>query len=60
MLPSVDLPSFDRKGASFATYEQQVELWRHVANLGPVKRASALVLQMDAVADMFAWRPAAT
>ena len=50
MLPPVSAPSFDRKGESSANYAQQVALWREVTNLGPAKRASALILHLDTVA----------
>ena len=38
------------RGSTLIAYEQQVYLWRHVANLGPSRRASALLLRMDTVA----------
>ena len=31
-------------------YAQEVELWSHVANLDPIQRASALILDMDSAA----------
>ena len=50
-MPCLNVPSCGRKGASFSNYAQQVNLWRHVATLDQVKRASALILHMDAVAS---------
>ena len=38
------------KGESFAEYAREVESRNRVKNMGPLKRASALVLQMDPVA----------
>ena len=50
MAPLVNAPFSDRKGESFANCNREVELWRRVTNLGPAKRASALMLEMDVVA----------
>ena len=47
MLPSASAPVFDEKGDSAINYAQQLELWRQVTNLDPVKRASALISYMD-------------
>ena len=40
----------DWEGSRFLHHEQQVRLWRLVANLEPWRQASALILQMDSVA----------
>ena len=42
--------SFGGKGPPFIDYEQQVRLWRRVANLDPSKRAAASILRIDTVA----------
>ena len=50
MLPSVSVLSLDGRGEFSSNYGRQVELRRHVTNLDPAARASALILHMDAVA----------
>ena len=50
MPPAARVPGFDGKGSSYIIYEQQVRLWRQVANLDPSKRAAALILQVETVA----------
>ena len=40
----------DRVGELFANHAHRAELWRHVTNLKPSKRASALISDMAAVA----------
>ena len=47
MLPTATVLPLDGRGASFFNYRQQVRLWRQVTNLGPAKRAPALISQMD-------------
>ena len=50
MQPSVSAPFFDGKGEPSVNYAQQVELWRQAANLGPVRRDSAVILFMETAA----------
>ena len=48
--PTATVPSFGGKGESFSNHAQKIELWSHAANLGPSRRASDLVLNLDPVA----------
>ena len=50
MLPAEQVPASNAKGPSFINYEQDARLWRQLTNLGPGKRASALILRRDSVA----------
>ena len=45
---SVNGPSFDAKGGSFAQHEQEVECWNHMPTVDATKRRAALALQMAA------------
>ena len=47
MLPAVAGPALGGEGSFFLNYGLRVRLRRQVANLGPSKRASSLVLQVD-------------
>ena len=49
MVLSASVPFFDRKGESVSNYAQEVELRSHVANVGTIKRTSALILNADPV-----------
>ena len=49
-LPAASFPPLGGGSSSPLVNEQQVRLWRLVANMSPLKRASGLVLQMDNVA----------
>ena len=50
MLPAVIAPPADGEGACSSNYERQAKLRRQVTHLGPAKRASALILQIDTAA----------
>ena len=51
MLPPLCAPCFDGQGETSPNDAQRVELRYQVANLGPAKRAPALISHMDAVAE---------
>ena len=44
------VPSFDGKSSSFLDYEQRVELWDATTDIPPEKRATLLILHVDATA----------
>ena len=48
MARSANAPFFDGNGESFVNYAQEAEIWLQVANSSSAKRASALILNMDA------------
>ena len=47
LLPTVNEPFFDGEGESFSNCAQEVELWCRLKILGPLERASAVILKMD-------------
>ena len=50
MIQTTNAPCFVGKGESVSSYAQDVELWSHMVNMGPIERARALVLGADPVA----------
>ena len=50
MMPTVNAPFSDGGGESFSNYSQEVVLRAQTTNLEPVKRASALILNVGPVA----------